>query len=134
MDVKSMERKKVLVVEDIKQMFLLYRYCLDSHFDVHMAKSFKDVQNFENKDDVVVTILDYHIPGESFENILTYIKDNYPFSKRLLISGHADSLGLQEKYGNDLDGVFSKPLDDYTKLAGYLVDLVGPENLQRSKV
>lgn len=125
----EMKKKKVLVIEDISQMFILYKYCLDNYFEVVHGKSFTDIQNLSDKDEVVVTILDYHMPGESFDNILDYIDENYINTKKVLISGHADSLGLEQKYGDRLDEVFSKPLDDYTKLADYLVELVGLEKV-----
>ncbi|MRG85256.1 DNA-binding transcriptional response regulator [Salinibacillus xinjiangensis] len=125
-----MEKKKVLVIEDINQMFLLYKYCLESYFEVVQAKTLSDLKNFENKTDVVATILDYHIPGENFEHVLEYVIENYINSKRVMISGHADTLELKQKYGRNLDEVFSKPLDDYTKLAEYLIELVGLDNLK----
>jgi DNA-binding NtrC family response regulator len=118
----------IIVIDDIHQIFLLYKYCLSSHFDVISAKSFEELTQIENKENVCAAIMDYHISGESFDHTLSYMKNNFKKAKRILISGHVENLDLDVTYKNHFSGIFSKPLYDYQKFKDYLIELLELNN------
>jgi DNA-binding NtrC family response regulator len=112
-------KKKVVVLDDIKIMNLLYKYCLEPEFEVIEATNFPELKNIVDKNDVVLIIMDYLIPGHDFDQILFYTKNNFLNAKRILISVHMDNLNLKQRYQSEFLGILSKPLEDYTQLKPY---------------
>ncbi|MBC7949577.1 MAG: response regulator [Chitinophagaceae bacterium] len=101
--------KKVLIVEDEGEMCLLLNILLDDKsFDLDHVKTLSDAAEYLVKVKPEVVILDNKLPDGYGVDFIATIKDNYPSTKIIMISGYDISVKDVALY-NGADVFLAKP-------------------------
>jgi two-component system OmpR family response regulator len=79
---------KILVIEDEGDMRLLLEILLQSkNIELHHVKNLFDAQQFLNKEQPELVLLDNRLPDGYGVDFISYIKKKYPEVKIIMISG-----------------------------------------------
>lgn len=85
------EKLNILVVDDDVDILALVKQELKSSCEVFTAENIAQAMVIVKNNDIVITICDERLNGESGSELLTLIKDQYPDIVRILISGYTDT-------------------------------------------
>ena len=81
--------KKVLIIEDEGDMCLLLNIMLNGkEMDVDHVKTLASAEEYLQKDNPAVVILDNKLPDGYGLDFIPFLKSNYPSSKIIMISGY----------------------------------------------
>src|SRR6187455_1045512 len=81
--------KKIFIIEDEGDMCLLLNIMLQGKtIELDHAKSIADAQEYLKKEQPSVIILDNKLPDGLGVDFVSYIKENYPTVKIVMISGY----------------------------------------------
>jgi DNA-binding response OmpR family regulator len=95
--------KKVLVVEDEGQIGLVLNMILsDRNFDLDYVNNLLDAQEYLEKNNPSVIILDNKLPDGFGVDFISYIKKKYPSIKIIMISGFSTARDVALENGADL--------------------------------
>jgi len=104
-DVTTLQKKatrKALVVEDEGEMGLLLNIFLDEKdFELDYVKNLLSAQEYLEKEQPSVVILDNKLPDGFGVDFITYIKQKYPQVKVIMISGFASASDVAMENGAD---------------------------------
>jgi DNA-binding response OmpR family regulator len=104
-DVTTLQKKatrKALVVEDEGEMGLLLNIFLDEKdFELDYVKNLLSAQEYLEKEQPSVVILDNKLPDGFGVDFITYIKQKYPQIKVIMISGFASASDVAMENGAD---------------------------------
>lgn len=103
-------KNRVAILEDKKEIVDLYVAVLEE-YEVSYGLNLNALKEVSDKESVGVLIMDHSIQGDHFDTSLSYVKDNFPNAKRLLISGHVEVLDLDLAYADDFENILPKPID-----------------------
>ena len=117
-------KHKVVVLDDVKAMCVMYKHGLKGNFEVETSNTFTEFKTLLRGGNVSVIIIDYFLPDVNFDDILHYLKEEYPDVKKILISGHVETMELNKKYKDDFVRIFSKPLESISDLKDYINTLM----------
>lgn len=85
------KRNKVLIVDDQPKVIQTLKHCFSAKgYEVNVASNRKDALGLLNKLKVDLVLLDVKMPGISVQELAGIIKEKYPQTKIILISGHAN--------------------------------------------
>jgi response regulator RpfG family c-di-GMP phosphodiesterase len=88
---KKMETKKVLLVDDEKNVLEAYRRNLRRHSEVETALGGNEgLETISEKGPFAVVISDLRMPGMDGVQFLTRVRDIAPKTVRMILTGHAD--------------------------------------------
>ena len=100
--------KKVLVVEDEGEMGLLLNLILNERdFELDYVSNLLSADEYLEKQQPAVIILDNKLPDGFGVDFITYIKKKYPSIKIIMISGFASARDVALENGADV--FFEKP-------------------------
>ena len=100
--------KKVLVVEDEGEMGLLLNLILNErNFELDYVSNLLAADEYLEKEQPAVIILDNKLPDGFGVDFITYIKKKYPSIKIIMISGFASARDVALENGADM--FFEKP-------------------------
>jgi len=100
--------KKVLVVEDEGEMGLLLNLILNErNFELDYVSNLLAADEYLEKEQPAVIILDNKLPDGFGVDFITYIKKKYPSMKIIMISGFASARDVALENGADM--FFEKP-------------------------
>ena len=106
--VKSKLAKKVLVVEDEGEIALVLNMILtERKFDMDYVHNLLSADEYLEKQQPAVVILDNKLPDGFGVDFISYIKKKYPSIKIIMISGFASARDVALTNGADL--FFEKP-------------------------
>jgi len=114
--------KKVLVVEDEGEMGLLLNIILDEKkFDLDYVSDLLSADEYLQKQEPSVIILDNKLPDGFGVDFISYIKKKYSAIKIIMISGFASARDVA--LANGADKFFEKPFskDEFCKSINGLV-------------
>ena len=95
--------KKLLVVEDEGQIGLVLNMILsDRDFDLDYVNNLLDAQEYLEKNDPSVVILDNKLPDGFGVDFISYIKKKYPSIKIIMISGFSTARDVALENGADM--------------------------------
>jgi len=95
--------KKILVVEDEGQIGLVLNMILsDRNFDLDYVNNLLDAQEYLEKNNPSVIILDNKLPDGFGVDFISYIKKKYPSIKIIMISGFSTARDVALENGADL--------------------------------
>ncbi len=87
------KRNKVLIVDDQPNIIQTLKHCfLAKGYDVNVASSGKDALGFLNKIKVDLLLLDVKMPGICARELARIVKDKYPQTKIILITGQVNAI------------------------------------------
>ena len=107
--------KKILVVEDQGEMGLVLDMILNERkFQVDYVNNLLSAEEYLQKQEPSVIILDNKLPDGFGVDFISYIKKKYPFIKIIMISGFASVRDVALENGADM--FFEKPfsLDEFS--------------------
>ena len=107
--------KKILVVEDQGEMGLLLDMILnDRNFQLDYVNNLLSAEEYLQKQEPSVIILDNKLPDGFGVDFISYIKKKYPLIKIIMISGFASARDVALENGADM--FFEKPfsLDEFS--------------------
>jgi two-component system OmpR family response regulator len=100
--------KKILVVEDQGEMGLVLDMILNERkFQVDYVNNLLSAEEYLQKQEPSVIILDNKLPDGFGVDFISYIKKKYPFIKIIMISGFASARDVALENGADM--FFEKP-------------------------
>jgi len=100
---KAKSAKKLLVVEDEGQIGLVLNMILsDRNFDLDYVSSLLDAQEYLEKHNPSVVILDNKLPDGFGVDFISYIKKKYPSIKIIMISGFSTARDVALENGADM--------------------------------
>lgn len=95
--------KKVLVVEDEGEMGLLLNIILNErNFDLSYVNNLLAADEFLQKEQPAIIILDNKLPDGFGVDFISYIKKKYPSTKIIMISGFASARDVALENGADI--------------------------------
>ena len=95
--------KKLLVVEDEGQIGLVLNMILsDRNFDLDYVNNLLDAQEYLEKNNPSVVILDNKLPDWFGVDFISYIKKKYPPIKIIMISGFSTARDVALENGADM--------------------------------
>ena len=95
--------KKLLVVEDEGQIGLVLNMILsDRDFDLDYVNNLLDAQEYLEKNNPSVVILDNKLPDGFGVDFISYIKKKYPSIKIIMISGFSTARDVALENGADM--------------------------------
>ena len=95
--------KKLLVVEDEGQIGLVLNMILsDRNFDLDYVNNLLDAQEYLEKNNPSVVILDNKLPDGFGVDFISYIKKKYPSIKIIMISGFSTARDVALENGADM--------------------------------
>jgi len=104
--------KKIFIIEDEGDMCLLLNIMLQGKtIELDHAKSIADAQEYLKKEQPSVIILDNKLPDGLGVDFVSYIKENYPTVKIVMISGYtptAKDIALENGADLFLEKPFTK--------------------------
>ena len=101
--------KKVLIIEDEGDMCLLLNIMLNGkEIELDHVKSLASAEEYLQKEQPPVVILDNKLPDGFGIDFISYIKTNSPFTKIIMISGYDGSAKDVALY-NGADAFLEKP-------------------------
>jgi DNA-binding response OmpR family regulator len=100
---KTKLAKKLLVVEDEGQIGLVLNMILsERNFDLDYVNSLLDAQEYLEKNNPSVVILDNKLPDGFGVDFISYIKKKYPSVKIIMISGFSTARDVALENGADM--------------------------------
>ncbi len=106
---QSTKTKKVLIIEDEGDMCLLLNILLNGkEMELEHVKNISSAQEYLSQQQPAVVILDNKLPDGFGVDFISYIKQNYPSIKIIMISGYdasAEDVALE----NGADIFLQKP-------------------------
>jgi response regulator RpfG family c-di-GMP phosphodiesterase len=84
------ELPRVLVVDDEADNLALFRRVFRREYDLTLAISAAEARKHVEKKAFDVVFSDFAMPGENGVAFLTYLRDAYPQTERILVTAHAD--------------------------------------------
>jgi DNA-binding response OmpR family regulator len=100
--------KKILVVEDQGEMRLVLDMVLNEReFQLDYVNNLLSAEEYLQKQDPSVIILDNKLPDGFGVDFISYIKKKHPFIKIIMISGFASARDVALENGADM--FFEKP-------------------------
>ncbi|KAA2242588.1 response regulator [Chitinophaga agrisoli] len=122
--VESALKQKLLIIEDEGEMCLLINLLLDSKdLEVEHVKTISDAVEYFQQQPPSIVLLDNRLPDGFGLDFLSYIKENYPATKVIMISGidvAAGDVALESGADLFLEKPFTK-----TQLCKAIEDLTG---------
>lgn len=107
-----MQDKKVLIVEDEKQILKLFETILSSvGYEVFVAENAEDSLEIINKNSPNVVFLDLNLPNMNGLELCKKIKINNPTSICFAVTGYTSKYGVIECRKHGFDDYFIKPID-----------------------
>ncbi|HEV8505655.1 MAG TPA: response regulator [Chitinophagaceae bacterium] len=95
--------KKLLVVEDEGQIGLVLNMILsDRDFDLDYVNNLLDAQEYLERNNPSVVILDNKLPDGFGVDFISYIKKKYPSIKIIMISGFSTARDVALENGADM--------------------------------
>jgi len=119
---QSKETKKILVVDDEGQIGLVMDMILnESQFQMDYVSSLLSADEYLQKEEPAVVILDNKLPDGFGVDFISYIKKKYPSIKIIMISGFGSVRDVALENGADV--FFEKPfaLDEFNKALNSLL-------------
>ena len=119
---QSKETKKILVVDDEGQIGLVMDMILnESQFQMDYVNNLLSADEYLQKQEPAVVILDNKLPDGFGVDFISYIKKKYPSLKIIMISGFASVRDVALENGADV--FFEKPfaLDEFNKALNSLL-------------
>jgi len=116
------ETKKILVVDDEGQIGLVMDMILnESEFQMDYVSSLLSADEYLQKEEPAVVILDNKLPDGFGVDFISYIKKKYPSIKIIMISGFGSVRDVALENGADV--FFEKPfaLDAFNKALNSLL-------------
>jgi DNA-binding NtrC family response regulator len=84
----SVARDPILVVDDDKPLLEMWRAALDPLFDVSTATSTREAESLMHKKAFKVIVSDHLMPGGNGLNFLVRMREEYPRTQRILVTGY----------------------------------------------
>ena len=104
--------KKILIVEDdVVFCKLLTRYLTKNNFEVMDAQNGKDALELINLNNFELAILDYRLPDITGIEILEKVKSKTPQAKVILITRYGDQDVAVKAIDSGADAFISKPIN-----------------------
>jgi two-component system OmpR family response regulator len=101
--------KKVLIVEDEGEMCLLLNILLDDeNMELDHVKNLLDASEYLKQNQPALILLDNKLPDGFGVDFISYVKENYPAIKIIMISGY-DSSVADVALENGADLFIEKP-------------------------
>ena len=120
---KKQVTKKILVVEDQGEIGLVLDMVLnDKNLQLDYVSSLLDADEYLQKQEPSVVILDNKLPDGFGVDFISYIKKKYPAIKIVMISGFPSAKDVALENGADM--FFEKPfsLDEFNETIDRLVN------------
>lgn len=87
------KRNKVLIVDDQPKIIQTLTHCFSAKgYEVSVVSNREDAVGFLNKIKVDLVLLDVKMPGICAQELTELVKEKYPQTKIILISGHANPI------------------------------------------
>ena len=83
-------KKRVLVVDDEQHAIKLYITTLDEEFEVEAAMSVDEAIDIAAQGRISVVLIDIKMPKKDGFVLLSYMRENFPETPVILLSGYAD--------------------------------------------
>lgn len=84
----SAARDPILVVDDDKPLLEMWRAALDPLFEVSTATSTREAAALMHKKHFKVIVSDHLMPGGNGLNFLVRMREEYPRTQRILVTGY----------------------------------------------
>lgn len=113
-----MSQYKILLVDDSSNVLkALKRSFVSEGYEIHTAQSAEDALKVLNAVGIDLIITDENMPGVSGTELLKKIKDLYPDTVRIMLTGVTD-MGVAKRAINsgEIYKFFTKPWDDFELL------------------
>jgi excisionase family DNA binding protein len=124
------KRIKILVVDDEAQIGELFREVLPStQFLVHLASSGRDAVNALATESYQVAFIDLLLPDTTGVQLLKLIRDSYPATRTVIVTGHPYSQLLGDAFELGFFMVLKKPFTG-EQIRSVVNDLVGSARTQ----
>lgn len=78
----------VLLVDDERALISLYAEALSPYFDVELAGSAREAGFMLHKKEYKVIVCDHLMPGGNGLNFLVHVREEYPNTQRVLVTGY----------------------------------------------
>lgn len=85
---ESAPKAAVLVVDDEAPILDMFKTALSPHFEVTTASSVKEAELALRKRDFRVVVADHLMPGGNGLSFLVHVREEYPASARVLVTGY----------------------------------------------
>ncbi len=85
---ESAPKAAVLVVDDEAPILDMFKTALSPHFEVTTASSVKEAELALRKRDFRVVVADHLMPGGNGLSFLVHVREEYPSSARVLVTGY----------------------------------------------
>jgi excisionase family DNA binding protein len=119
------KRTNILVVDDDTQVGELFREALPStQFLVHLASSGRDAVNALATETYQVAFIDLLLPDTTGVHLLKLIRDSYPATRTVIVTGHPYSQLLADAFELGFFMVLKKPFTG-EQIRSVVNDLVG---------
>jgi DNA-binding NtrC family response regulator len=121
----SPAKPRVLVVDDEEQFTETIRYALSESFDVVTRNDPKSALDLLKKEDFLLVISDYMMPGMNGMELLDKVRAQPRFTAGLLVTAHMEVLTRPEWLDGRHASILFKPFaqDDLVKSAQQMVSL-----------
>ena len=124
------KRIKILVVDDEAQIGELFREVLPStQFLVHLASSGREAVNALATESYQVAFIDLLLPDTTGVQLLKLIRDSYPATRTVIVTGHPYSQLLGDAFELGFFMVLKKPFTG-EQIRSVVNDLVGSARTQ----
>ncbi len=122
--VEPVLKQKLLIIEDEGEMCLLINLLLDNKdLEVEHVKTISDAVEYFQQQPPAIVLLDNRLPDGFGLDFLSYIKQNYPATKVIMISG-IDVAAGDVALENGADLFLEKPFTK-TQLCNAIQELTG---------
>ena len=83
-------KQNILIIDDEEDILTTCQNILESEgYDVDIAKNYKEAEDIFNNKKINLVFLDVWLPDVDGLDILSYIKEKYPSTNVIMMSGHA---------------------------------------------
>lgn len=111
-----MNKSRILIIEDDEEMCEeLIKFLEDEDYSSDVAYDGEEGMRFIKEDGYAIILLDLKMPGINGYEILKYIKEEYPATKVLVLTGSPIDREILNDYKNTTlklaDSVINKPFD-----------------------
>ena len=104
------DRKKILLIDDEKDILEVLKDYLCDEFDVYLASCDNEAIEHLEKNSFSLVLCDYNLPGMNGEQICDYIKQKHPGTPVVFVTGDGGvSSGLSPE--NKSVQILYKPID-----------------------
>lgn len=86
--VEAPQKPAVLLVDDELPLLEVYKSALAMHFDVTTASTVKEAEFALHRKDFQVVVSDHLMPGGNGLSLLVRVREEYPASARVLVTGY----------------------------------------------